>query len=59
MGMVVLVIFLFLGNLRATFIPAITVPVALVAAVTVLYALDFNQFADAVGHGSSHRPGCG
>ncbi|KKL00718.1 efflux RND transporter permease subunit [Rheinheimera mesophila] len=42
MGMVVLVIFLFLGNLRATFIPAITVPVALVAAVTVLYALDFS-----------------
>ena len=35
-------IFLFLGNIRATFIPAITVPVALVAAVTVLYALDFS-----------------
>jgi multidrug efflux pump len=42
MGMVVLVIFLFLGNIRATFIPAITVPVALVAAVTVLFALDFS-----------------
>ncbi|WP_337878918.1 efflux RND transporter permease subunit [Rheinheimera sp.] len=42
MLMVVLVIFLFLGNLRATFIPAITVPVALVAAVTVLFALDFS-----------------
>lgn len=42
MVMVVLVIFLFLGNLRATFIPAITVPVSLVAAVTVLYALDFS-----------------
>lgn len=42
MLMVVLVIFLFLGNVRATFIPAITVPVALVAAVTVLFALDFS-----------------
>lgn len=42
MLMVVIVIFLFLGNVRATFIPAITVPVALVAAVTVLYALDFS-----------------
>lgn len=42
MVLVVLVIFLFLGNIRATFIPAITVPVALVSAVTVLYALDFS-----------------
>ena len=42
MVLVVLVIFAFLGSLRATFIPAITVPVALIAAVTVLYALDFS-----------------
>ncbi|MDX3772821.1 efflux RND transporter permease subunit [Chromatiaceae bacterium AAb-1] len=42
MVLVVIVIFLFLGNIRATFIPAITVPVALVAAVTVLFALDFS-----------------
>lgn len=42
MCMVILVIFLFLGNIRATFIPAITVPVALVSAVTVLFALDFS-----------------
>ena len=42
MVLVVLVIYLFLGNLRATFIPAVTVPVALIAAVTVLYALGFS-----------------
>ncbi|MCC5825779.1 efflux RND transporter permease subunit [Alkalimonas sp.] len=42
MSMVVLVIYLFLGNVRATFIPAITVPVALISAVTVLYALGFS-----------------
>ncbi len=42
MVLVVLVIFAFLGSVRATFIPAITVPVALIAAVTVLYALDFS-----------------
>lgn len=42
MVLVVFVIFIFLGNIRATFIPAITVPVALVAAFTVLYALDFS-----------------
>lgn len=42
MLLVITVIFLFLGNVRATFIPAVTVPVALVAAVTVLFALDFS-----------------
>lgn len=42
MVLVVVVIYAFLGSLRATFIPAVTVPVALVAAVTVLYALDFS-----------------
>ncbi|MDZ7870063.1 MAG: efflux RND transporter permease subunit [Rheinheimera sp.] len=42
MVLVVLVIFAFLGSVRATFIPAITVPVALIAAVSVLYALDFS-----------------
>lgn len=42
MTLVVIVIFVFLGNARATLIPALTVPVALVAAVTVLYALNFS-----------------
>jgi multidrug efflux pump len=40
--MVVLVIYVFLGNMRATLIPAITVPVSLVAAFTVMYALGFS-----------------
>ncbi|WP_158971356.1 efflux RND transporter permease subunit [Paraglaciecola sp. L3A3] len=42
MLMVVLVIYIFLGNIRATIIPAITVPVSLVAAFTVMYALGFS-----------------
>lgn len=42
MLMVVLVIYLFLGNIRATFIPAITVPISLVAAFTVMMALGFS-----------------
>ena len=42
MLMVVLVIYLFLGNVRATIIPAVTVPVSLVAAFTVMYALGFS-----------------
>lgn len=42
MLMVVLVIYLFLGSLRATFIPAITVPISLVAAFTVMLALGFS-----------------
>jgi len=40
--MVVVVIYLFLGNVRATLIPAVTVPVSLVAAFTVMYALGFS-----------------
>lgn len=42
MFMVVVVIYLFLGNIRATIIPAVTVPVSLVAAFTVMYALGFS-----------------
>ncbi|MDU0114215.1 efflux RND transporter permease subunit [Psychrosphaera aquimarina] len=41
-ALVVLVIYLFLGNVRATFIPAITVPVALVSTFTVLLMLGFS-----------------
>lgn len=40
--LVVLVIYLFLGNVRATLIPAVTVPVALVASFTVLMILGFS-----------------
>lgn len=41
-GLVTLVIFLFLGSLRATIIPAITVPISLIATFIVLYALGFS-----------------
>jgi multidrug efflux pump len=40
--LVVLVIFVFLGSLRATLIPAITVPICLVATFAVLYVLDYS-----------------
>ena len=42
MFMVVVVIYVFLGNVRATLIPAVTVPVSLVAAFIVMYALGFS-----------------
>ncbi|WP_193165632.1 efflux RND transporter permease subunit [Microbulbifer hainanensis] len=40
--LVVLVIYLFLGNWRATLVPAITVPVSLVATSILLYAFGFS-----------------
>ncbi len=42
MIMVVVVIFVFLGNLRATLIPALTVPIALIASFIVMYMLGFS-----------------
>ncbi|HLP98202.1 MAG TPA: efflux RND transporter permease subunit [Sideroxyarcus sp.] len=42
MVLVFLVIWLFLGNLRATFIPAIVVPVALIGALVGLYAVGYS-----------------
>ena len=41
-GLVTLVIFLFLGSVRATIIPAITVPISLVASFILLYALGLS-----------------
>lgn len=41
-ALVVLVIWLFLGSLRAALIPAVTVPVCLVAAFIALYAFGFS-----------------
>lgn len=41
-GLVTLVIFLFLGSVRATIIPAITVPISIIATFIVLYALGFS-----------------
>ena len=40
--LVVGVIYVFLGNFKATVIPAITVPISLIAAFTVLYALGLS-----------------
>lgn len=41
-GLVTLVIFLFLGSVRVTIIPAITVPISLIATFSVLYALGLS-----------------
>ena len=41
-GLVVLVIFLFLGDFRAMLIPAVTVPVSLVGTAIVLYAFGYS-----------------
>ena len=41
-GLVVLVIYLFLGSFRAMLVPAITVPVSLTAAFIVLWAMGFS-----------------
>lgn len=41
-ALVVLVIYLFLGNWRATVIPAVTVPISLISAFIFLYAFDFS-----------------
>ncbi|WFU55949.1 multidrug efflux RND transporter permease subunit [Bradyrhizobium pachyrhizi] len=40
--LVVIVVFLFLGNLRATVIPAVAVPVSLIGAFAVLLALGYS-----------------
>ena len=40
--LVVMVIFVFLRNVRATIIPSVTVPVALVATLSVMYALGYS-----------------
>lgn len=40
--LVLIVIFLFLGTLRATLIPAVTIPVSIIAAATVMLALGFS-----------------
>ena len=41
-GLVLIVIYFFLGSLRAALIPAVTVPVCLVAAFIALYAFGFS-----------------
>jgi multidrug efflux pump len=41
-ALVIGVIFMFLGSLRATIVPAVTVPISLIATFTVLYALGLS-----------------
>ena len=41
-ALVILVIYLFLGSLRATLVPAVTVPISLIATSLVLLALDYT-----------------
>ncbi len=60
MVLVVLVMYLFLQNLRATLIPAIAVPVVLLGTFGVLGAAGLlDQHADHVRHGAGHRPAGG
>ncbi len=40
--LVVAIIFIFLGSVRAALVPAITVPISLISAFIVLYILDFS-----------------
>jgi multidrug efflux pump len=40
--LVIAVIYLFLGSLKATLVPAATIPTSIIAAFIVLYALDFS-----------------
>jgi multidrug efflux pump len=42
MALVVAVIYVFLGNIRTVLVPAVTVPVSLIATSIVLYAMDFS-----------------
>ena len=39
---VIVVIFLFLGNLRSTIIPIVTIPLSLIGVMTILFALDYS-----------------
>ncbi len=40
--LVIAIVFLFLGSVRAALVPAVTVPISLIAAFTVMYALGFS-----------------
>ena len=56
--LVLIVIFLFLGTLRATLIPAVTIPVSIVAAAIVMLALDYSiNTLTLLARGAGHRPG--
>ena len=55
--LVVLIIFLFLRSIRATLIPLVTIPVSLIGAFALMYALGLlHQHADPAGAGAGDRP---
>ena len=57
--LVVLVIFVFLQNFRATIIPLLAVPVSLIGTFGAFIVLDFSINTLALRHGAGHRPGGG
>ena len=58
--LVLLVIWLFLGSVRAALIPAVTVPVCLIAAFMALWAFGFSiNLLTLLALVLSHRPGGG
>jgi len=55
-GLVVIVVFLFLGNLRATIIPAVAVPVSLIGTFAVLLLLGYSaNTVSPARHGAGDR----
>ena len=58
-GCVVFVIYMFLGSVRAMLIPAITVPISLIATYSVVRARLFDQPAHLAGARAGHRAGGG
>ena len=56
--LVVIVVFLFLRNVRATLIPVVTIPASLLGAFAIMYMLGFTvNTLDAARHGAGDRPG--
>ena len=55
--LVLIVIFAFVGSVRATIIPAVTIPVAIISAFIVMAALDYTiNTLTLLGTRAGHRP---
>ena len=55
-AIVIVVIFLFLGNLRSTFIPIVTIPLSLIGVMIALMALGYSiNLLTLAGAGARHR----
>ena len=58
-GVVIVVIFLFLGSMRTVLIPIVTIPLSLIGAGTLMYAAGFSiNLLNTAGDGAGHQP-CG